>query len=323
MSSVSIRSIRRLLNDTIAAQAKREAEAAEMEADRIARAAEMEADRVARAAEMEADRVARAAEMEAMATKREAERVARAAEMEAKAAKREAERVARAVEMEAERVAKTAEREAERETKIADWKAEMMAAREAEAAERRAWVAEQERLLAISKKEADEGFKQMRQELGSHGASHGEFVESLFVNLGDKFNSKFGFHFPKEARGVVAFLDENRRVIAEVDRLLENGDAVLAVEVKAKLRLDDVDDHLKRLGVVYEYNKKHNDNRRVLGAIAGGVVKDSILNYAHKKGLYVLVLNGENVSIADLPPNFKPHVLPANNQSDLYEVSTS
>ena len=226
-----------------------------------------------------------------------------------------------------------AKREAEAAKRDAEWKSEMKAAREAEAAERKAameaeaavrkaWVAEQERLLAISKKESDEGFRRLRQELGRLGASHGEFVESLFVNLGDKFNSKFGFHFPKEARGVVAFLDENRRIIAEVDRLLENGDAVLAVEVKAKLRLDDVDDHLNRLGVICEYNKKHNDSRRVLGAIAGGVVNDNILNYAHKKGLYVLVLNGENVSIADLPQNFKPCVLPANNPSDMYEVST-
>ena len=183
--------------------------------------------------------------------------------------------------------------------------AEMKAAREAEAAERRAWVAEQERLLAISKKESEEGFKQLRRELGSHGASHGEFVESLFVNLGDKFN-KIGYHFPKEARGVVAFLDENRRVIAEVDRLLENGDTILAVEVKAKLRKDDVDEHLERLGVISEYNKKHNDNRKVLGAVAGGVLKDDILNYAQKKGLYVLVLNGESVSIADVPKGFKP-----------------
>ena len=249
MSNISIRKIRRLLNDTIAAQAKREAEAA----------------------------------------KREAE----AAERDAEAAKRDAK-----------------------------WKSEMIAAREAEAAERKAWVAEQERLLALSKKEADEGFKQLRQELGSHGASHGEFVESMFVNLDDKFN-KLGYSFPREARGAITFRDENRRVVAEVDRLLENGEAMLAVEVKAKLKIDHVHDHIKRLGKISDYNKKHNDNRKLLGAVAGGIVHDNVKNYAHENGLFVLVLNGENVSIADLPQNFKPHEWPVKYHSDIYEVSTS
>ena len=183
--------------------------------------------------------------------------------------------------------------------------AEREARREAEAAERKAWVAEQERLLAISKKESEEGFKQMRMELGKHGASHGEFVESLFVNLDDKFN-KLGFSFRREARGAIIFRDENRRVIAEVDRLLENGDSMLAVEVKAKLKIDHVDDHIRRLGIISNYIKKHNDNRKVLGAVAGGVVPQNVLEYAQKKGLYVLVQNGESVEIADMPANFKP-----------------
>ena len=261
MSNVSIRSIRRLLRDSIAAQAKRDAEREAIAAEREAKSAEREA--------KAAEREAKAAEREA---KWAAERKAIVAEMEARWA--------------AERAAAAAERTAE-------------------AAERKAWVKEQERLLAISKKESEEGFKQLRIQLGSHGASHGEFVESLFVNLGDKFN-KHGYRFPKEANDYVMFRDENGQIIAEVDRLLENGDTILAVEVKAKLRKDDVDAHLERLGVISEHNKKHNDYRKVLGAVAGGVLRKDLLKYAQRKGLFVLVLNGENVSIADLPESFIP-----------------
>ena len=97
-------------------------------------------------------------------------------------------------------------------------------------------------------------------------------------------------------------------MLAEVDRLLENGNTILAVEIKSKLKIDHVDDHIKRLGVISDYNKKHNDNRKLLGAVAGGVLKEEVLKYAQKKGLYVLVLNGETVSIADLPESFTPAV---------------
>ena len=47
---------------------------------------------------------------------------------------------------------------------------------------------------------------------------------------------------------------------------------------------------------------------KVMGAVAGGILKDNILNYAQKKGLYVLFLNGESVSIADSPEGFVPSI---------------
>ena len=172
--------------------------------------------------------------------------------------------------------------------------------REAEAAARDARAKLE---YEASRKKIDADFEKMRQELGRHGASHGEFVEALFTNLSEKFN-EIGYHFPKEARGTIIFRNEKNKVVAEVDRLLENGDTILAVEVKAKLKKDHVDEHIKRLGILSEHIKKRNDNRRVLGAVAGGVLNDRILDHAHSNGLYALVLNGESVSIADIPKNF-------------------
>jgi len=34
------------------------------------------------------------------------------------------------------------------------------------------------------------------------------------------------------------------------------------------------------------------DNRRILGAVAGGVVDDEVAQYAHEKGRYVIVQSG-------------------------------
>ena len=165
--------------------------------------------------------------------------------------------------------------------------------------------AEAERLRKETKKEHDEAWRKLRQDFERFGISQGEQVEAMFVDLGTKFNEQ-GFIFPKEAEGRVRFLDENRRVLAEVDKLLENGDVMMAIEVKSKLKKDDVDGHINRLGIISEYNKKHRDSRKVLGAVAGGVVAENVLAYAQSKGLYVLVRNGKSVDVAALPVNFKP-----------------
>ena len=156
-----------------------------------------------------------------------------------------------------------------------------------------------------TKKEHDEAWRKLRQDFERFGISQCEQVEAMFVDLGSKFNEQ-GFNFPKEAEGRVKFLGENRQVLAEVDKLLENGEAMMAVEVKSKLKKDDVDGHIKRLAIIGEYNKKHGDTRKVLGAVAGGVVADNVLAYAHGKGLYVIVRNGKSVDVAKLPDNFIP-----------------
>ena len=165
--------------------------------------------------------------------------------------------------------------------------------------------AERAKLDAEIKTDYEKRWKRLEQELGRLGNSYGDQVEAMFVNLGEKFNV-LGFSFPKEAKGNIRFIDKNRKVLAEVDHLLENGNVVMPIEVKAKLKQEHVDDHIRRLGIISEHNIKHNDNRKVLGAVAGGVVPQNVLAYAQKKGLYVLVQNGESVEIADMPANFKP-----------------
>ena len=217
-------------------------------------------------------------------------------------AERDAERDRR----DAERDRRDAERDrknAERDRKDAEFRAEM----NRHEAESRKSIAEWRKSLAEWRESEKEGFRQLRKELGSLGISYGEQVEAMFVNLGDKFNA-LGYDFPKEARGGIKFLGENRRVLVEVDHFLENGEVVMPVEIKAKLKIDDVKDHIRRLEKIKEYNSIHSDNRKVLGAVGGGVVPIHVKEYATKKGLYVLVQNGESIEIADVPESFEPRI---------------
>ena len=173
------------------------------------------------------------------------------------------------------------------------------------AAERAEAEAKREAEKAEAEAEHRRVQRNLEKQMGHLGISHGALVEAMFVNLHKKFN-KLGFHFPEKTDGGYTYSDSDDRTIAQVDRLYQNGSSVMAVEVKAKLKRDDVDGHIERLGKISKYLKNKGDKRKVLGAVAGGIVSGNLLAYAHDKGLYVLVQNGESISIAPPPENFAP-----------------
>ena len=96
--------------------------------------------------------------------------------------------------------------------------------------------------------------------------------------------------------------------IAEADFFLENGDCVMPVEVKTDLNVEDVNEHLERIQTIRHYMDTHGDHRKLMGAVAGEIVPDNVLNYAQKKGLYVLKQTGDSVGVATAPQNFTAKV---------------
>ncbi|MDR2136469.1 MAG: YraN family protein, partial [Treponema sp.] len=95
--------------------------------------------------------------------------------------------------------------------------------------------------------------------------------------------------------------------LAEIDILLENGEYVMAVEVKTRLSAKDVKDHAKRMETLRRVADEHGDRRGYLGAVAGMVVTQQVLDYAVKNGFYVIIPSGETVDIA-VPGDFKPRL---------------
>jgi hypothetical protein len=137
--------------------------------------------------------------------------------------------------------------------------------------------------------------------LGKFGNSQGSLLEEMFsANVWDKFGA-FGYDFTLGRQ--MRFKDRNI-VLAEVDIFLENGAYAMAVEVKTKLTEYWVGEHLERLGKIREYMDQHGDKRKLVGAVAGGVVPENVRRYAERNGLYVLIQNGENISIAEEPGKF-------------------
>ena len=153
------------------------------------------------------------------------------------------------------------------------------------------------------KSNMDASQRRIEKNLGGLGNSLGEFVESMFLaQLYKKFD-KYGYTFTKQANQQVMYKDG--RPLTEADSVLENGEYVMLVEIKTKMRNDFVDEHLARMEIFRQYMDERGDSRKIIGAVAGGTVPPEVLRYAQKHGLYVAVLNGETVSVADSPEGFK------------------
>ena len=154
-----------------------------------------------------------------------------------------------------------------------------------------------------SQKKTDKVIADLSKNIGGLGNSLGRLTEAMFsAELWKKFN-EIGFTFTKQAPRMKFY--ENGKVLAEVDFFLENGVYAMPVEIKTELSISDVDEHLDRIEKIRKYMDDHHDSRKLVGAVAGGVVSESVLKYSQRKGLFVIEQTGDSVAIADLPLGFK------------------
>ncbi|MDR2499602.1 MAG: DUF4175 domain-containing protein [Treponema sp.] len=158
--------------------------------------------------------------------------------------------------------------------------------------------AETDRLIkenALRQAETDKQMKETNKRMGSLTNRFGEVVEYMIIpNLLAKFE-ELGFTFTKANRTKIA--NKTHNIFTEVDAFLENGDKVMAVEIKTKPSNDDINDHIERMEKLRVYANLHNDKRVYLGAMAGVVFNQSEKIYALKNGFYVIEPSGETFTI--------------------------
>jgi hypothetical protein len=159
---------------------------------------------------------------------------------------------------------------------------------------------------AEQQKENERQMKEMMKEVGKLGNRFGDLVEHLVApNISKKFN-ELGFCFTKTAMDIEISDPHNPKTDTEVDILLENGDIVVAVEVKSKPNNKDVNDHVRRLEILRGHADKKQDKRRYQGAIAGAIITRAVRDYIFKKGFYVIEQTGDTIQI-NIPQGFKAH----------------
>jgi uncharacterized coiled-coil DUF342 family protein len=141
--------------------------------------------------------------------------------------------------------------------------------------------------------------------VGEMNNRFGEMVEYMVrPNLVAKFQ-ELGFAFTKANRTEIT--DQTHNIFTEVDALLENGDTVMAVEIKNKPNIDDIKDHMERMEKLRKHADLHDDKRRYLGAMAGVVFSKSDKIYALKQGFYVIEPSGETFKITEPKGEYYPH----------------
>jgi predicted AAA+ superfamily ATPase len=131
----------------------------------------------------------------------------------------------------------------------------------------------------------------------------GDLIETLMAGrLGEKFPE---YNFSRSFQRIKIY-DKNKNPVTEIDILLSDDEWAMAVEVKREPNTDDVDHHLRRMQLMRKYDLKEIGGKKLLGAIAGGVVSLDVREHAQKRGFFVLELNGKQVSLLDSPAGFVP-----------------
>jgi hypothetical protein len=169
------------------------------------------------------------------------------------------------------------------------------------------WATLQE--VAELQKETDRQMKEssarLERDIGYLNNRFGEMAEHLVApGIHDRFND-LGYDFDAVAPGGYVIRNEKKEVIAEVDILLENESYIMAVEVKAKPHLKDIQHHIKRLEIFRQHRDKHRDTRKIHGAIVGAIFGNKEKEAAIEAGLFVLEQSGDTMKI-DIPKGFIP-----------------
>ena len=154
-------------------------------------------------------------------------------------------------------------------------------------------------------REMKESNRQFNKRFGELTNRFGDMVEYMVLpNLLTKFE-ELGFTFTKANRTEIK--DREHEIFLEVDALLENGEKVLAVEIKTKPSISDIDGHVERMEKLRVYADLHKDRRGYLGALAGVVFSESAKIYALKQGFYVIEPSGDTFTITEPGGKYHPH----------------
>ena len=159
---------------------------------------------------------------------------------------------------------------------------------------------------------AEESERRLNKTMGELTRRFGEVIEYMIApDLCSKFE-KYGFSFQQS--NIRQQISDGKKILTEIDVLLEDGDFTMAVEIKTKPTMYDLNRHIKRMGQVKQYPPRSVRGTKLYGAIAGAVVEEEIKEAAFEAGFYVVTHSGENVTIVPPPETFvaKCWEVPAN-----------
>ncbi|MBF0310806.1 MAG: DUF3782 domain-containing protein [Magnetococcales bacterium] len=145
-------------------------------------------------------------------------------------------------------------------------------------------------------KETDRLVKDVARQVGNLSSRWGEFVEGIIAPACDTLFAQRGIPVHQVHPRVRAKLPGNRHM--EIDLLVVDGTDAVLIEVKSRLRVEDVREHMERLTQFKEFFPRYAECR-ILGAVAGLVIEEEADRFASNNGLFVIVQSGESVTLAN------------------------
>jgi F0F1-type ATP synthase membrane subunit b/b' len=166
--------------------------------------------------------------------------------------------------------------------------------------------AENARLMAEARAEADRKIDRVTAYVDDLDESIVQLIETLFAShLGEKFDS-YQYNL-RRTYTQVRIYDDTNRLRSDIDLLLSNTTICMAVEVEKWLdQTRQVDEHIRRMGLIRQYPPAETQGKKLLGAIAAAAVNSGVREYAERSGFFVLELSGEDVRLLPPPEGFKP-----------------
>ena len=141
-------------------------------------------------------------------------------------------------------------------------------------------------------KESDRKFDKYFGKIKEMDRNWGKLVESLV-------KPSVATQFRKRGIPIIGSGQRVEREIGgetiEIDILLTDGDSVVAVEVKTKLTVEHVNEHIeKHLKPFRRFFPEYQD-KKVYGAVAYIHLEENSDRYAYKNGLFVLTFDAKNM----------------------------
>ncbi|MBF0434665.1 MAG: hypothetical protein HQL77_04750 [Magnetococcales bacterium] len=150
--------------------------------------------------------------------------------------------------------------------------------------------------VSAQMRDTDRKVKEVSQQVGNLGSRWGEFVEGIVAPACEALFAARGILVREVHPRIKMALPDNRHM--EIDLLAVNGNVVIPIEVKSRLRGEDVREFIQRLGELKEFMPRYAD-ARVMGAVAGIVIDRDVDQFAMNEGLFVIVQSGDSVKLAN------------------------
>jgi len=142
---------------------------------------------------------------------------------------------------------------------------------------------------------AEQRSKALDKQLGELGNRLGEFVEGLVAPGAVRLFQARGI----PVNGLNRDMERSNEALGlatQIDLFAINGDCCVVIEVKSKLKTDDVNEHLERMEKFKLLFPEYAD-KQAFGAVAAMVMPKEVARYAYRQGFFVIAQQGESVVI--------------------------